>query len=39
MGLALHDRKDYDLANGLNLGIMAALVYAKDEKTHFISHF
>lgn len=41
--LALHDRKDYDLANGLNLGIMADLAYAKefdkDKDAHLISHF
>lgn len=41
--LALHDTKDYDLGNGLNLGIMADLAYAKEfakeNDSHLISQF
>jgi len=41
--LPLHDTKDYDLANALNLGIMADLAYAKefspDKDAHLISYF
>jgi len=37
--LALHDTKDYDLANGLNLGIMADLVYAAEVENPTINYF
>ncbi|MFI8418169.1 lipase family protein [Serratia sp. NPDC078593] len=37
--LDLHDTKDYDLANGLNLGIMADLVYAAEAKNPTIDYF
>jgi hypothetical protein len=41
--LALHDTKEYDLANALNLGIMADLAYAKeflpDRDEHLITSF
>ncbi|MCX8963300.1 lipase family protein [Erwinia psidii] len=37
--LALHDTKDYDLANALNLGIMADLVYAAETKNPTIDYF
>lgn len=37
--LALHDTKDYDLANGLNLGIMANLVYSTEVKNSTIANF
>ncbi|EBM4472291.1 lipase family protein [Salmonella enterica] len=41
--LPLHDTKEYDLANALNLGIMADLAYAEeflpDKDTHLISYF
>ena len=37
--LDLHDTKDYDLANGLNLGIMADLVYAAEAKNPTINYF
>ncbi len=37
--LALHYTKDYDLANALNLGIMAELVYAAEAKNPTIDYF
>ncbi|WP_072929209.1 lipase family protein [Nissabacter archeti] len=37
--LALHDTKDYDLANGLNLGIMADLVYSAETQNPTIDYF
>lgn len=37
--LALHDTKDYDLANALNLGIMADLVYAAEKDNKTINYF
>lgn len=37
--LPLHDTKDYDLANALNLGIMADLVYAAEAKNPTIDYF
>jgi len=37
--LPLHDTKEYDLANALNLGIMADLVYAEEAKTPAIDYF
>lgn len=37
--LSLHDTKDYDLANGLNLGIMADLVYAAESNNPTIDYF
>jgi len=37
--LDLHDTKDYDLANGLNLGIMADLVYAAEANNPTIDYF
>ncbi|SQI21602.1 Uncharacterised protein [Salmonella enterica subsp. arizonae] len=37
--LALHDTKEYDLANALNLGIMADLVYAAEVKNPTIDYF
>ena len=41
--LALHDTQDYDLANALNLGIMADLAYVEefspDKDVHLISYF
>lgn len=37
--LSLHDTKDYDLANGLNLGIMADLVYAAEANNPTIDYF
>lgn len=41
--LALHDTEEYDLANALNLGIMADLAYAKefskDKDAHLITYF
>lgn len=37
--LALHDTTDYDLANGLNLGIMADLAYSAEAKNSAIDYF
>ncbi|AYD46129.1 lipase family protein, partial (plasmid) [Yersinia rochesterensis] len=37
--LPLHDTQDYDLANALNLGIMADLVYAAEVKNPTIDYF
>lgn len=37
--LSLHNTKDYDLANGLNLGIMADLVYAAEANNPTIDYF
>ncbi|MCX0498432.1 lipase family protein [Erwinia billingiae] len=37
--LALHDTKDYDLSNGLNLGIMADLVYTAEAMNPAIDYF
>ena len=37
--LSLHDTKEYDLANALNLGIMADLVYAAEAKNPTIDYF
>lgn len=37
--LPLHDTKDYDLANALNLGIMADLVYAAEANNPTIDYF
>jgi type VI secretion system protein VasL len=37
--LHLHDTKDYDLANALNLGIMADLVYAAEANNPTIDYF
>ncbi|MEC5343089.1 lipase family protein [Brenneria populi] len=37
--LALHDTKTYDLANGLNLGIMADLVYSAEKENKNIDYF
>lgn len=37
--LALHDTKEYDLANGLNLGIMADLAYSAEVKNSTIDYF
>jgi hypothetical protein len=37
--LPLHDTKDYDLANALNLGIMADLVYAAESNNPTIDYF
>jgi type VI secretion system protein VasL len=37
--LPLHDTKDYDLANALNLGIMAELVYAAEANNPTIDYF
>lgn len=37
--LALHDTKDYDLANGYNLGIMADLVYTAEAANPAIDYF
>ena len=37
--LALHDTKDYDLSNGLNLGIMADLVYTAEATNPAIDYF
>jgi len=37
--LSLHDTKEYDLANALNLGIMADLVYASEAKNPTIDYF
>lgn len=37
--LPLHDTKDYDLANALNLGIMADLVYAAEADNPTIDYF
>ncbi|WP_343648206.1 lipase family protein [Enterobacter sp.] len=37
--LPLHDTKDYDLANALNLGIMADLVYAAEVNNPTIDYF
>ncbi|BEM74017.1 hypothetical protein SME36J_51890 (plasmid) [Serratia marcescens] len=37
--LPLHHTKDYDLANALNLGIMADLVYAAEAKNPAIDYF
>lgn len=37
--LVLHNTQDYDLANALNLGIMADLVYAAEAKNPTIDYF
>lgn len=37
--LALHDTKEYDLANGLNLGIMADLAYAAEKENETVTYF
>lgn len=37
--LPLHDTKEYDLANALNLGIMADLVYAAEANNPTIDYF
>lgn len=37
--LDLHDTKDYSLANGLNLGIMADLAYSDQHKGKLIENF
>ncbi|MGC6106040.1 lipase family protein, partial [Enterobacter kobei] len=37
--LALYDQQYYDLANGLNLGIMADLVYSDEARKPFIDYF
>lgn len=37
--LALHDTKDYDLASGYNLGIMADLVYTAEAANPAIDYF
>lgn len=37
--LDLHDTKDYDLANGLNLGIMADLAYSAEARNPTIDYF
>ncbi|EEQ09094.1 hypothetical protein ymoll0001_37670 [Yersinia mollaretii ATCC 43969] len=37
--LALHDTKEYDLANGLNLGIMADLAYANEKEDQTVAYF
>ncbi|EIS5620857.1 lipase family protein [uncultured Leclercia sp.] len=37
--LPLHDTKEYDLANALNLGIMADLVYAAESNNPTIDYF
>lgn len=37
--LSLHDTKDYDLANALNLGIMADLAYSAEAKNPTIDYF
>lgn len=37
--LALHDTREYDLANGLNLGIMADLVYSAEAQNTAIDDF
>ncbi|HEO0719293.1 TPA: lipase family protein, partial [Yersinia enterocolitica] len=37
--LALHDTKEYDLANGLNLGIMADLAYSAEVQNSTIDYF
>lgn len=37
--LELHDTKDYSLANGLNLGIMADLAYSDEKKSKLIENF
>ncbi|WP_145582072.1 lipase family protein [Yersinia vastinensis] len=37
--LALHDTKEYDLANGLNLGIMADLAYSAEVQNTTIDYF
>ena len=37
--LALNDTKDYDLANGYNLGIMADLVYCAEAENSTIDYF
>lgn len=37
--LDLHDTKDYDLANGLNLGIMADLAYSAEKENKTVDYF
>ncbi|VEA69352.1 Predicted lipase [Serratia plymuthica] len=37
--LTLHDTKDYDLANGLNLGIMADLAYSAEKENKTVDYF
>lgn len=37
--LALHNTEEYDLANALNLGIMADLVYSAEEQNSTIDYF
>jgi type VI secretion system protein VasL len=37
--LDLHDTKDYSLANGLNLGIMADLAYSDEKNSRLIQNF
>lgn len=37
--LALHDTQDYDLANGLNLGIMADLAYSAEKENKTVDYF
>lgn len=37
--LALHDTKEYDLANGLNLGIMADLAYSAEKENKAVAYF
>lgn len=37
--LALYDTKEYDLANALNLGIMADLAYSAEKESHAIDYF
>lgn len=37
--LDLHDTKDYSLANGLNLGIMAVLAYSDEKNSNLIESF
>lgn len=37
--LALNDTKDYDLANGLNLGIMADLAYSAEKENKTVDYF
>lgn len=37
--LDLHDTKEYDLANGLNLGIMADLAYSAEKENKTVDYF
>ncbi|GAA0485678.1 hypothetical protein GCM10009413_22380 [Tatumella punctata] len=37
--LDLHDTNDYDLANGLNLGIMADLAYSAEKENKTVDYF